>query len=188
MQTYQKALFSVLFILFGWGTALYAQTPNFTKAADYNDYIVLEQTLMGRKLESFNKALAEENMREAKKQHAELLSQIDLSIQKINNMPDFKGNTAFKNAAFELFVFYKMIISQDYQKIMTIVEREGANDKTFPRINSIFISIQRDEAVMFGQFNKAQNDFAKQFDMKIQENELEKERREKERTDTQTPK
>lgn len=179
MQTYQKALCTVLFILSGIGFSLHAQTPTFKSPTDYNDYIVIEQTVIGKKLELFNQSLAAEDFRSAKKQHAELIVQIGASIEKMNNLPDYKGNIEFKKAAVELFVFYKMIIETDYVKIMTIAEKEGVNDKTFPRINNIFVSIQRDEAIMYGAFNKAQTDFSKQFGMKIEENQFEKERKAK---------
>jgi hypothetical protein len=72
-----------------------------------------------------------------------------------------------------------MIIETDYKKIMTIVEKEGLNDNSFGKINSIFTSIQRDETVMYGQFDRAQKNFSKQFGMKLEENELEKEWKEK---------
>lgn len=179
MQTYQKAVCVVLFLIVGIGFSAQAQTTNFKEPADYNDYIVIEQTIIGKKIETFNQALAGSDFRAAKKQHAELLGQIDVSIQKMKNLPDYKGNSEFKKAAFELFVFYKMIIETDYAKIMQIAEKEGVNDKTFGRISEIFVSIQRDEAVMYGVFNKAQENFSKQFGMKITENELEKERRKK---------
>jgi hypothetical protein len=179
MQTYQKAVCTVLFLLITPCTLLHAQSPAFKKPADYNDYIVMEQTAIGRKIEQFNQALAGDDIKNAKKLHAEILSQIDVSIGKIGNLPDFKGNSEFKNAAFELFVFYKMIIETDYKKIMTIVEKEGLNDNSFGKINSIFTSIQRDETVMYGQFDRAQKNFSKQFGMKLEENELEKEWKEK---------
>lgn len=179
MQTYQKAWCTFLFILVA--TVSQAQL-SFKTPADYNDYIIMEQTAIGRKLEAFNQALASNDLKNAKKEHSQLVVQLNASIQKMGELPDYKGNTAFKNAAFELFTFYKMIIENDYVKIMNLVEKEGINDNTFARINSIFVSIQRDEAVMMGLFNKAQENFSKEFDMKIQENEFEKERREK--TDT----
>ncbi len=157
-------------------TVGFAQAPVFKSAADYNDYIVMEQTITGRKIEQFNKALAAEQIKEAKKLHAELLTQLDASIAKIGSLTDFKGNTSFKNAAFELFVFYKMIVESEYATVIRIVEKEGVNDKTFARINGIFTSIQRDEAVMYGQFDKAQKAFSEQFKMKLEENRFEKER------------
>lgn len=177
MQKYQKALSVVLFILSAGILSATAQSPVFKQPADYNDYIVVEQTVIGKKIEAFTQSMAAEDFKTAKKQHAELVTQIEQSVKKIDAMPPYKGNTEFKKAAFELFVFYKMIIETDYLKIMQIAEKEGVNDKTFARINQIFVSVQRNEAVMYGAFNKAQTDFAKQFDMKISENELEKERR-----------
>ncbi len=174
MQTYQKA-FWVFWIFFSVGqVGLYAQAPVFKSPADYNDYIVLEQAVVGNKIEDFNKALATEQLKEAKKIHAELLGQLDVSITKIGTLGDYKGNTAFKNAAFELFVYYKMVVETDYAAVIKLVEKEGVNDKTFGRINTIFTTIQRDEAVMYGQFDRAQKAFAEEFKMKLGENEFEK--------------
>lgn len=180
MQTYQKGLWASVFFLFMFWCTAFGQAPVFKAPADYNDYIVTEQAVIGRKIEQFNKALAAEQIKEAKKLHGELLSRLDASITKIGSMPDFRGNTSFKNAAFELFVFYKMIIESDYADIIRIVEKEGVNDKTFGRINNIFASIQRDEAVMYGQFDKAQKAFSEQFKMKLEENRFEKEREQQE--------
>ena len=179
MQTYQKALCAVLFLLCTGIFSAGAQAPVFKQPADYNDYIVVEQTVIGKKIEDFSKSMASEDFRTARKLHGELLTQIDASIAKITALPDYKGNSDFKKAAFELFVFYKMIIESDYVKIMQIVEKEGVNDNTFGRINGIFVSVQRDEAIMYGAFNRAQQAFAQQFGMKLGENQLEKERREK---------
>jgi hypothetical protein len=174
MQTYQKA-FWVFWIFFTAGKiGLYAQAPVFKAPADYNDCIVLEQAAVGKKIEDFNKVLAAEQLKEAKKIHAELLGQLDVSIAKIGALGDFKGNTAFKNAAFELFVYYKMVVETDYAAVIRLVEKEGVNDKTFGRINAIFTTIQRDEAVMYGQFDNAQKAFSEQFKMKLGENEFEK--------------
>lgn len=188
MQTYQKALCAVLFLVSATVFSAVAQTPTFKQPADYNDYIVVEQTVIGKKIEEFSKTMAAEDFKSARKQHGELLTQIDASIAKITALPDYKGNSDFKKAAFELFVFYKMIIESDYVKIMQIAEKEGVNDKTFGRINSIFVSVQRDEAVMYGAFSRAQQAFAQQFGMKIGENQLEKERREKTETPAPTAK
>lgn len=179
MQTYQKAVFAVWFLLAGMAFSVSAQPLTFKQPADYNDYIVVEQTLIGKKIEAFSEALAKEDFRSAKKLHPEVLAQVETSIRKINDLPDYKGNSEFKKAAFELFVFYKMIIESDYVKIMNIAEKKGLNDKTYGEISGIFVSVQRDEAVMYGAFNKAQQKFAEQFKMKIGENPLEKERREK---------
>lgn len=179
MQTYQKAWCTVLLILSGISFSALAQTITFKAPADYNDYIVVEQTLIGKKIEAFNQTLATEDYKGAKKAHAELLTQIDMSTKKITELPDYKGNSELRKSAFELFVFYKMIIETDYAKIMQMAEKEGINDKTFARINGIFVSVQRDEAIMYGVFNKAQANFSQQFNMKLEENQLEKERREK---------
>lgn len=180
MQTYQKAFLVFWIFLSAGRISLQAQTPVFKAPADYNDYIVLEQAIVGNKIEEFNKALAAEQLREAKKIHTELIGQLDASIAKIGALGDYKGNVAFKNAAFELFVFYKMIVESDYAAVIKLVEKEGVNDKTFARINSIFTTIQRDEAIMYGQFDKAQKAFAEQFNMKLGENEFEKGRNQKE--------
>lgn len=179
MQTYQKACCILCFIVLAFVGQVQAQVPKFDSPADYNDYIVLEQTLIGKGIEAFNQSLAKEDFRSAKKQHTELIGLIGRSLQKIHDLPAYQGNAQFKHAAFELFTFYKMIIETDYAKIMSIAEKEGVNDKTFARISNLFVNIQRDEAVMYGAFNQAQMDFAKQFDMKITENELEKSRKER---------
>lgn len=178
MQTYQKALCALLFLVTVTVFSASAQAPVFKQPADYNDYIVVEQSIIGKKIEEFSKSMASDDFKSARKQHGELVTQIESSIQKINALPDYKGNSDFKKAAFELFVFYKMIIESEYVKIMQIAEKEGINDKTFARINTLFVSVQRDEAIMYGAFNKAQQAFAQQFGMKIGENQLEKERRE----------
>lgn len=179
MQTYQKAICALVFFVVGTAISAQAQTPAYKTPADYNDYIIMEQNVIGKKLEEYNQSLAQDEIKVARKKHTELVTLITQSVQKINAMPDYKGNTEFKNAAFELFTFYKMIVEQDYVKIMNIVEKEGINDNSFMKINNIFTAIQQDETVMLGVFNRAQQNFSKQFDMKIQENEFEKMRKEK---------
>ena len=48
----------------------------------------------------------------------ESVSKVDESIKYLQEMPDWKGNTAFRDRALDLFALYKEFLSKDYRDML----------------------------------------------------------------------
>lgn len=148
-----------MFVLMWGSIGTFAQ--KFDDAVDYNDYIVNEQFAIIEEMEAWStliSELAEKDVVLTKLN--QMLSQIEISIKKVKKLDDYEGNTAFRDAAIELFSFYGKICGNEYKELVEILYSEDLGEEELTRMNEIVEDITIREQNYDEKFISAQKEFA----------------------------
>ncbi len=98
---------------------------------------------------------------------------IDEAIVKVEGIPDYKGNSDLKNALLDLLDFYKAIASEEYKEMIDILGRQGAiTQSDIDYLQSMQDNITEREGELDKELARAQSEFAKKHDIKIERNKL----------------
>jgi hypothetical protein len=132
----------------------------FKTPAAYNDYIITRQQEVARLIDQFAAASAVSTdsaqavLQKSSRITGEYLT--DLSA-----MSDFKGDTAFRNAAVNSFTFYKRIFDNEYKTLLAIdAKGNKASGADVQQAQGITQSLTAEEAELDKRFANAQRDFA----------------------------
>jgi hypothetical protein len=140
----------------------------------YNDYIVSRQTDLMRKVISFSNA-AEQDIDSAANMLKGYAAETTTMIGEIKGMPPYKGDTSLRNAAVQSFTFYKRVFEEDYMDIIDIRRKEDLTQDDVDEMDRIVKKITKEEEGYDKAFHNAQNNFAKKNNMRLRENEVQKE-------------
>lgn len=138
--------------------------------AQYNDYIIDRQSTVIKNIMEFSKT-AETDLEAAKSLLSKYATQTDSLIVDLKGMPDYNGDSALRNAAVNLFGFYKNIFGGAYKEMVDI--RINGGDEA--AIQAIVERITREEEGFDKSFQNAQKAFVKKNKMELKENEMQKE-------------
>lgn len=103
------------FILF-ISIAVLAVSCNKKSAADYNNKITKEQSAIITTILVFSKNLAKKDFDAADLNRLTALEQSKKAIKVVEKMEGFDGDTKLKNAALDLFIFYRQVFSHEYKE------------------------------------------------------------------------
>lgn len=155
----------------------------FKSAVEYNDYIVSRQTTLMKNIMSFVD-VAQTDLDSAETLLDKYVRQTGVMVDEIKGMPAFKGDSALRNAAADIFAFYKRIFDKDYRSIIQIRKGDdGLSDDANAEIEQIVKKIEEEEKNHDDRFQGAQKNFARKNKMKLLENEMQKEFDEKMKTE-----
>ena len=143
-------------------------------AVEYNDYIISRQSTLIKNVLDFVQ-VSQTDLDSADKMLDKNVAQISIMINDLNGMPAYKGDSTLRNAAINLFQFYKKVFGNEYKKLIEI--RRNGGDSTSngaAEMNSIVERVTKEEEGYDKNFHNAQKDFAEKNNMKLQENELQK--------------
>ncbi len=150
----------------------------FRTPVDYNDYIVARQRSLIEDLRHFGDMI-DVDLDTAEASLKKSVVKTDHIIDDIRNMPAYKGDTIFRNAALKSFVFYKDIMTHEYQEILAF-KRKGAlaTAEDQEKMNDIIARISKKEESLDRAFIRGQERFAEKNQMTLQEKKNLKEYRE----------
>jgi hypothetical protein len=95
-----------------------AQPASIDSPTEYNDYIVMEQSkLMGKVIEYIVQTIHNDNFREVESKRLEVIGQVELAIQRLEELPPFRGNDTMRREALEVFMLYRDAYVNDYSQI-----------------------------------------------------------------------
>jgi hypothetical protein len=140
----------------------------------YNDYIVSRQTDLMRKVINFSKA-AEVDIDSAANMLSGYATETGKMIEEIKGMPPYKGDSTLRNAAVRSFTFYKKVFEEDYMDIIRIRKKEDISQEDVDEMDRIVKKITKEEEGYDKSFHNAQNEFANKHNMRLKENEVQKE-------------
>jgi hypothetical protein len=155
-----KYLISFL-LLIGISQFSIAQKTKFATAIEYNDYIVGLQNKIGVSINDFVTSLDSASLRHSTKMLNTLTHIIEDAIVKVKAMPSFKGNTSFKEATLQLFVFYKICSQNEYKEMMNLILAEKQPDNLIEKLNELQTRVAKNEEKIDGIFQAEQMKFAK---------------------------
>ena len=147
----------------------------YKNAVQYNDYIVSRQTTLMKNIMSFVD-VAQGDLDSAEILLDKYVKETGRMITEIKGMPPFKGDSSLRDAASDIFGFYKKIFDQDYRNIIHIRQGEnGVSAEADAEIAKIVSRIEEEEKGFDNRFQGAQKTFARKNNMKLVDNDLQKE-------------
>lgn len=99
----------------------------------------------------------------------EIQAQCDESLKKVKALPPYENNTELKNAAIDLFTFYKKISTQHLKRMLQIVQKGDKIElKDVEEIQAIQKDVDKTEKPLDKAFSNAQKKFAKKYKFTIE--------------------
>ena len=138
---------------------------------EYNDKIITEQTKITKLFLEMNN-YASIDVEKADSIRGLTVIQCDSSIAVLKGMPDFDGDSKFKNAAINLFQFYKDINQNEYKEMLAILQKEDVVMEDIERMSVIQEQVSSKETGFDSKLEQAQNEFAKKNNIQIAPNAM----------------
>ncbi len=175
-----KLKYYFLLIVFG-GSIIACKQPVkgtngvvYKTAVEYNNYIIDRQKILIKNVMDFVQ-VSQTDLDSADKILDKNVAEISVMINDMNGMPAYKGDSTLRNASINLFKFYKRVFGNEYKKLIEI--RRYGGDSTsngVAEMNDIVQRITKEEANYDRIFHNTQKDFAEKNNMKLTDNEMQK--------------
>jgi hypothetical protein len=138
------------------------------RALEYNNTIADEQMKIMEKFIAFIE-LDSEDMNEMDAARLKIVEQCVKSISVIEKLPPFEGDAQFRDAALQLFRFYKRSSEQSYREMIDILRKgELMTEEDQERLIEINDEVTADEAKLDEQLSKAQEVFSKKYNFNLE--------------------
>lgn len=156
-------------------TSVGANGVRYKSPVEYNDYIVTKQAGVIKKVLNFSK-VSQTNLDSAEAMLDGFIKDVDGLITDIKGMPPYKGDSSLRDASVSLFKFYKRTFDKEYRDIIHLrKEQDGTSVEIEDRIQALAKGVTEEEKELESKFKVAQKKFAESNNMRIRENELQKE-------------
>lgn len=171
----------LFFFLLSAPVTLGAQT-SFRHAVDYNDFIIGEQTRIGNAINGFNEACGKGKLKQMNTKHAEVLAQIKTSLTAVKALKPYKHNTAFRDAAIDLFEMYESVAANEYMEIIALMNEGIDVGNNRAKFIDVLGKIDIRSKKVNDNFLAKQKAFAEEFGLKLEENKYEQNEKAKSET------
>lgn len=143
------------------------------EAIEYNDKIISEQNKIIEKAIDFTSSFETRNYGMIDSIRQILLLQIDKAIGEVSKMDSFEGYDSLRLAALDLFNFYKKVYENEFKEITQIITKDSLSisEDDIIRHNILTRKIKNEEITYDNNFQKAQQSFAKKYNLNINRNE-----------------
>jgi hypothetical protein len=149
------------------------QKPKMTPV-EYNDAIIGEQTKISRVMIDMANYFAID-LDKSDQLRQDLVEQCKLSIEAVKKLPDYKGDTRFRDAGVALFTFYKEISEKEYKEMIDVLRKEEIEEADIKLLEALELKIGAREEPLDAEFQAAQKAFAEKHKLSLYENEIQKE-------------
>ena len=145
--------------------------------AQYNDSVIGFQEKVIRKVLDFSQGFQNLTPEQKESKFNDVLVEIDQSIIGLQKLGDFFGNSKLKNTCIVWMNFYKSAFENEYKEIIFITNKQqnDISDADIIRMNDLQKSVAQRELKVHKDFVVVQEEFYKQFDIKGEQNQLDKE-------------
>lgn len=146
----------------------------YKSAVQYNNYIINRQTNLMKDLMSME-AVSQTDLDSADKILDKILIETEEIIFDIKGMPPYNGDSSFRDAAINSFLFYKKIFGAPYKRIIDI--RRNHDDMTeegVAELKDILDQMKREEEKFDKTFHNSQEKFAEKNHLGLKDNEVQK--------------
>lgn len=135
----------------------------FNNAIEYNDYIINQQNLIVERIDAYISNISDGDKNSTLVSLKELIKTIDQSLINLKNIGPYESNSAFRDAAIDLFEFYKSVAMNEYNEIVDIRFKEELTDEDYNRLQEIVDQISAKEKLVDDKFINSQKAFANEF-------------------------
>lgn len=163
----KKVIFT-LFVL----SALAIGCGNKISATDYNNKIVGEQGKIVNTMLDMTDKINKSQFKEALAGLDGSIAQCDSSIKIVSDLGPYEDDAKFKDAALDLFKFYKKIMSNEYRKMLETLNKAEITMDDVAVIDDLTKNIEGEEAKYDKAMQDAQQEFAKKYGVTITDNSL----------------
>lgn len=175
-RTFEKNAAMRIFILLTLiGTLISVSSCNLNSssgALDYNNVIVDEQTKILEMFVAFTE-LQGDQLNELDKARLKIIDQCTASLTVLERLSDYEGNIRFRDAAIELFRFYRMTCENAYKEMIDILRKgEEITEVDLKRLEEINASVEAREVVLDNALQAAQEEFTGKYNISLQKTEM----------------
>lgn len=153
---------------------LFGQQNRFTDAFKYNDFIVEEQTQIGKTIKAFNDAFTtatDSAVMHSKRR--DIVNQANKSYKQLQMTEPFKGDTSLIKHAKALFSFYAKIATSEYSKILDVLyNKNSTQQQKNEQLQALIDTVTEQEKQYDANFLNAQDAFAKKYNIALKANEV----------------
>lgn len=151
---------AVLFAAFAAGLTACgdAGKKGFANAGDYDQYIISRIGQMQQTLFAVQKATGNDDTITTGLDR--FVHQIDSVTSNLKDLPDYKGNTSYRDAAIRLADFYKRSISGSYAEIARVYKEVKDAALADNKVNELITKLQEEETLADDAFVKEREAFA----------------------------
>jgi len=150
------------------GIFLQASAQQFHSAADYNNYIVEEQSrIIKENLEYISKSVHSNNATRIESRRLEVLKQIDKSLEKIKRMPDFEGNVDFRNEVLVGMQLFRQAYESRYKEASDLYPTREQSYEAMERYYALQDSAESEIKSANERIQIAQKEFAAKNNIKL---------------------
>ncbi len=144
-------------------------------ATEYNNQIIGEQTKIMNSMLTFIDAIQTSDKVKIDETRKNITSSCELSLTYLKKMEVFDKNFKFRDAAIKLITFYKEISEKEYFEMQQILEK-GMNivQADIEKMDEIDKTVGEKETQLDAEFQNAQQEFAKKYNVTIVDNEMQK--------------
>jgi hypothetical protein len=141
-------------------------------ALEYNNVIVDEQTKILEMFVAFTE-LQGDQLEELDKARLRIIDQCTASLKILEGLSDYEGNTRFRDAAIELFRFYRMTCENAYKEMIDILGKgEDITDSDLKRLEEINAAVEAREVILDNALQAAQEEFTGKYNISLQKTEM----------------
>lgn len=156
-----------------FSVTLFGQMNRFADAVKYNDFIVDQQTQIGKTIQAFNDAFA--NTSDTAVLHSkrrDIVSQANQSVKQLQTTEPFKGDTSLIKHAKALFSFYATIATNEYRQMLDVLfNKNTTQQQKNEQLQALITKVTEQEKQYDAGFLNAQNAFAKKYNIDLKANE-----------------
>jgi hypothetical protein len=146
-----------------------ANGVEFTSPQQYNDYIITKQKEIVKDMQDYGNA-SQVNADSAENILNNTISKLTKIIDDLKGMPAYNGDSSFRDAAVELFTFYKKSFGTDFKEMLDInrkVENDTYDESDIARFKQIEENISKKESPLDAKLKDVQGKFAKANNLKL---------------------
>lgn len=164
MKKFLPLLFVAIVALVGCGKKV--------DPTEYNNTIVGEQSKIVNHMLEMTDQINKSQFKEALVGIDGSIAQCDSSIKKVSELEPYEGDAKFRDAAVDLFKFYKKILDNEYRKMLVVLNKPEITMEDVDQIDKLTGGIEAEETKYDNAMKVAQEEFAKKYDVKIVDNTL----------------
>lgn len=158
----------LLMLLFG------ACKPTQQQAVEYSDRIINQQRAIDQREREMISALEDSTAVEAA--YTAYMQQVEASLDSVRSLEEFGHNTEFRDAAVKLFTVYKDVGEKEYREVVSIMKKsdDRITDDDKQRVNNLLNKVTIKLNAELAALNRAQEAFAKEYQIQIEEKKAKK--------------
>ncbi len=165
MKQIYLTIFGVLFL----SISAFAQI--FSNAAEYNNYIIKEQTAITKKTVTYiQENVHNDDDSEVEAKRTDVIKQIKKSLKKLKKMGDYYGDTKLRDEAINTFEEFKYVYEVSYKEINILAGTQQQSFEAMEKYLKAQTKAEKKLAKATARFSKAQKKFAKKNNLQLSNN------------------